>query len=120
MKKGLFLLVIIGIALGGCSSKQPPTDKISNLKMAIVNAKNSDASIYAPLELKIAQDKYLQIQKAMDNKDYEKAEQLADFALSDARLAEAKARSEKTKEIVNSLIESIDTLKDEITRKQNR
>jgi len=120
MKKSLFFLIIAGFIVSGCSSKQPPIDKVSTVEMAINNAKSSDASIYAPLELKIAQERYIQIKKAMENKDYEKADELADFALSDARLAEAKSRNKKTQEIVDSLIESIETLKKEIARLQNR
>ncbi|MFO7813808.1 MAG: DUF4398 domain-containing protein, partial [Pelovirga sp.] len=79
-------------------------------------AENSGAVEFAPMELKSARDKLNQAQLAMDREEHVGARRLADEAMVDANLAEAKARSAKSKKVVEELKESIRVLQQEMNR----
>lgn len=113
------ILIIVGFfSLSGCASTVPPVESISSAEMAIKMAKGSDATINAPAELKLAEDKLNNAKAAVEKEEFELAKRLAEQALVDARLAEAKSRSKKAKEMAQEMQESIDTLKREIERAQ--
>ncbi len=103
----------------GCSSKNPPVEKISNAQSAINRASDNKAEVYAPLELKIAKEKLDRAKELSKDKKYEDAEMLAEEAKADARLAEEKSRTKESKKIANEILESINALKTEIKRLRN-
>jgi len=112
---GVAALVLLFLI--GCASKGVvPTEAISGAEIAIKSAEGSDAAAYAPLELKIAEDKLNAARAAVEKEEYKKAERLAEEALTDARLAEAKTRSEKARKTAAEIRETLETLRQEIGR----
>ena len=104
---------------GGCASRLAAAEKIANVEMTIRLARESNAITYAPLELKFAEDKLLKAKTAIQNGEFEEAQIMAEKALADAQLAEAKSQSEKTKMLAQEMRESINALRREINRPQS-
>lgn len=117
----LIVLCFVATAIAGCASKGvPPLKNISDAEMAIKMAKENSASVNAPLDIRIAEEK---LQKARDiakKEDYIAARRLADEALMDAKVAEIKSQAQKVKNMENELKESIETLQNEVDRNQQR
>jgi hypothetical protein len=111
-------LVTLSIAvMTGCATQVPAPDKqVTLATQSIVQAESSGAVEFAPLELKSARDKLNQAKLAMDKEENIKARRLADEAMVDANLAEAKARSAKSQMVVVELKESIRVLQQEMNR----
>ncbi len=106
------------LALAACApSMQPPTSQMALAESAVDQATASGAYEYAPLELKMAQDKVDQAKTAVQAKEYVKAERLLEQAEIDAQLAEAKSSTKKSRKAVDSLQQGIDLLREEIQRK---
>ncbi len=117
----LTILVAVVIPfMVGCASKVAPVENITSAEMAIMAAQESNASVHAPLELKVAADKLNQAKAAMEQEEFDKARLLADEATVDAQLAEARSRSEKAKKTAQEMRDNIETLRHEIERSQNR
>jgi len=95
-----------------------PMEKMVKLESYIANARQAEAIVYAPLELKFAEDKYKMAQGAIESKEYDLANKLADEAFLDAHLAEVKALSVKAEKEAQEMRESIETLRNELNRKQ--
>jgi hypothetical protein len=104
----------------GCASKVAPVENITSAEMAIMAAQESNASVHAPLELRVAADKLNQAKAAMEQEEFDKAQRLADEAAVDAQLAEARSRSEKAKKVAQEMRDNIETLRHEIERSQSR
>jgi len=122
LKPGLILkasaAILFMFFLAGCADKvPPPTQQITMATQAIAQAETSGAFELAPMELKSARDKLSLAQRAMEKEDNLKAGQLADQAMIDANLAEAKARSAKAQKTVEELKENIRILREEMDRK---
>jgi hypothetical protein len=101
--------------LSGCgSNKQPPTEKLATAESLINTSRDTEAREL--IELRRAEDKLAQAKAAVASKDYETAERLADQALMDARLAEAKVQSIRARQATEDLRRSIETLRREINR----
>lgn len=113
---GIFLLSLYLLS-GACSSGKPPVAKVTAVETAIIQARENIAATYAPLELKLAQDKLSQAKALMKQKEYLPAGRLLDEALVDAKLAEAKSRSQQKKIRATELQDSIDALHKEIEYK---
>lgn len=109
-----FFLILIGC--GGANSDALQRD-MARAEMAINEAREADATEYAPLELKLARDNLQKARKAFAGKEYDEARRSVEKALMDAKLAEAKARTEKTKQTAQQLRESIETLEQELFNK---
>lgn len=113
---GLTVSALFAVTLlSGCgSNKQPPTEKLATAESFINTARDTEAREL--VELRRAEDKLAQAKTAVTNKDYETAERLADQALVDARLAEAKVQSIRARQATEDLRRSIETLRREINR----
>ncbi len=106
------------LTLMGCASSiQPPTGKMAVAESAVDKASAAGAYEYAPLELKMAQDKVDQAKTEIQAKNYVKADRLLEQAELDAQLAEAKTSTTKSQKVVDSLQQGIDLLREEIQRK---
>ena len=90
---------IILATLGACSSVPAPVGEMSAAQTAVTAAEEADAAQYAPADLDRARDKLIRAQAAMQEKDSQEARRLAEQALVDARLAEAKARAETAQQL---------------------
>jgi multidrug efflux pump subunit AcrA (membrane-fusion protein) len=104
---------ILGMA--GCAGK-PPLANLSQAELAVQEADTKTASQYAPLELKTAREQLAEATRAMDDEEYDAARRLADQALVNAQLAEAKAGAEKARQAAAELQKSIQTLRTEVQR----
>jgi len=73
-------------------------------------------SSYAPVELRLAREELDNARTALSLREYERARRLADKALIDARLAEARAATESVRQAAYDLRLSIESLRDEAAR----
>jgi hypothetical protein len=119
-KKRIQPLLVVWVVLGlllinGCVTYATlPREKISEADKALIEAKESNASLNAPGELKAAEDKLAEAKAAFGKKDYEKATRLAEQASVDADYARAKGASEKAKKEAEELRQNIKTLRHDI------
>jgi hypothetical protein len=112
-------LLAMGCAViftAGCASTPPPTEQMAVSNSAIANAMSAGGSEYAPVEMRIAQEKMDRASRAMAREDYEVARSLAAEAQADARLAEKKAESAKARKAAVVMQEDIRVLREEINR----
>ena len=112
------LLAILGaLALAGCSSmKTPATAEVASSRTAVEAAVSTGAPELAPAEMAAARDKMLRANHALAAKDYRTAQDLAQQAQADAKLAQSKANSAKATEAANALQEDIRVLREELNR----
>lgn len=117
-RRGIRVPLICGaaVALVGCTAATPPVDTISTADTAVNRALEAQAMQYAPLELRPAMEKLEAAKQASKEEDYEEARRLAEQAGVDARLAEAKARSEKARQEAQEFQQTIETLQRETTQ----
>ena len=121
IKRGCWFLLCCAFILIGCAAKTvPPVKEMSTVEKELSVARGSDAEIYAPLELRYAEDKLRDAKSAFAREEYEKARQLTEEASINAKLAEAKASAEKEKKLVQETKDSIDILRKEIERVQKK
>jgi len=105
------------IFMAGCASTPAPTEQIAVSRAAVSNASSAGGNEFAPLQLKSAMEKMAGAERAMADKDYVLARQLAEQAQVDAELAGAMARSAKAKKAADALQEDSRVLREEIDRK---
>ena len=115
--QGLFV-VVMGLSilwLSGCSGFAASSrQKISEGDRALAGAKEGNASVNAPVELKAAEDKLREAKAAFDKKDYNDADRLAEQALADVDYARTKGATEKVKKEAEEIRQNIKTLRQEI------
>ena len=109
-----FVLAALGVT--SCSTVGPPKDSVAAAELAVQQANKSKAPQYSPLELRIAMDKLDQAKQAMNKKEYTLARRLAEEALVDAQVAEAKAASEDARRAASDIRQSLETLRREADR----
>lgn len=114
------LMVLCGAALvlsAGCSSmKTPAASSVAVSNAAVDNAASAGGAEYAPLEMNSAREKMTRANKAMADKDYKLARDLANQAQADAKLAQGKANSAKAQTAANALEDDIRILREELDR----
>lgn len=108
------LLAVLAV---GCSSlKTPATADVAVTKAAVENAATAGGTEFAPVEMMAARDKLALANKAMTNKDYKLARDLAAQAQADAKLAQGKANSAKAQVAADALQDDIRVLREELER----
>ena len=107
------------LGVAGCAGK-PPLASLSQADLAVREAEKSTASQYAPVELQAARGQLDWARQAMNDEKYEEARRLADQALINAQLAEAKAGAEKARQAAAELQKSIEILRAELQRSPTR
>ena len=105
------------ILIAGCASTPAPTEQMAVSRAAVINASSAGANEFAPLQLRSATEKMDAAERAMTEKDYARARQLAEQAQIDAQLAAATARSAKAKKAADALQEDSRILRQELERK---
>ena len=109
------------LASVGCASTSPQLDsQFVKTQTSIEQAQRSGAQEYADAPLERARTSLKNARAAADRKDYDVAERLAHEAELDARLAAAQADNRKVQEALAEINESIETLRREITRNEQR
>lgn len=113
-----FVVCALAVAvLSACSSmKAPATADVAVSKEAVANAASAGAPELAPAEMAAARDKMMRANQALAAKDYRTAQDLAQQAQVDAKLAQNKANSAKATEAANALQEDIRVLREELDR----
>jgi len=98
----LTLCGLVGIS--GCAGKGTVlTEQIANTEKSIAAARGGNASISAPLELKLADEKLQAAKAAADKREYDQARSLLEEAQVDADLAMAKSDYAKAKQFNESI-----------------
>jgi hypothetical protein len=113
------LVVILSLLVNGCAktfTRETSITKMSVGEKAISVAKESNASIDAPAELKVAVDKLTAAKKALEKEDYETATRMAEQASVDADYARVKAISDKAKKSMEERRATVDTMRQEVER----
>lgn len=105
------------IIMAGCASAPAPTEQMAVSRVEVSNASSAGGNEYAPLQLKSAMEKMVGAERAMAEKNYALARQLAEQAQVDAQLAGATARSAKAQKAADALQEDSRVLRQEINRK---
>jgi hypothetical protein len=117
----LLFTVVSALALllaGGCATTNGTlsNQKIWQANKAVGEAKESNASLNAPNELKAAEDKIAEATTALTNKDYEKATRLAEEASADADYARSRAITEKARKAAEEMRQNTKALRQELER----
>lgn len=110
-------IVAAAIFMAGCASPVPPLEQMAVSRAAVGSANNAEDSEFAPLQLKSAMEKMAGAERAMTDKNYVLARQLAEQAQVDAQLATATARSAKAQKAADAIQEDSRVLRTEIDRK---
>ncbi len=71
---------------------------------------------YPPVELRLAREEFDSARLALDVREYERARRLAEQALEDARIAEARAETQSARQAARDLRLSIETLRTDAAR----
>jgi hypothetical protein len=112
--RGLLLALPATALLVGCAGRKPVAE-IARADQALRHAQTtSEAQTYAPAELAAAQAKLVSARRAVDVGDYDDARRLAEQALADAQLAEAKAESRVALEQASRTRADIEVLQAEV------
>lgn len=114
------LLFVLVILFSGCSSVPKPVGEIARAKAQIDTAVTNEAGRFAAVELDRAKGKLRRAEKAILEKEYLTAKQLADEARSDAKLAAAKANATRAKQSAQEMKDTVQTMEREIDRVQKR
>ena len=104
------------LAVGCTSLKTPATADVAVSRAAVDNAAGAGGTQFAPMEMASAREKMARANKAMADKDYELAMNLAAQAQADAKLAQSKANSAKAQAAANALQDDINVLRSELER----
>ncbi len=110
---GLLGCFCICLPLAGCASDNGVRANIANADMAIQRAREANAINYAPLELRLAEEKLQQARKASEDDGKEKARRLADEAAAQARTAETKSRATQTAQVEQQMRQDVSILRQE-------
>lgn len=103
--------------LSACASqKAPATADVAVSQAAVENAAQAGAAELAPAELLAAREKTQQAKRALADKDYKLARELAQQAEADAKLAQSKATSAKATSAANAVQENVRVLREELDR----
>ena len=96
--------------------KTPATADVAVSDAAVGNAAGAGGAEFAPVEMRSAHEKLALAHQAMADKDYKRADDLANQAQADAKLAQSKADSAKAQRAANALQDDIRVLRDELNR----
>ena len=107
--------MLAGVA--ACASGPPPDAEMGAAELALSQAEDAEAAARAPGPYALARDKVERARDAMADGENLEARRLAEQALVDAQLAEAEARSAIARENAAELRQSIETLREELARR---
>jgi hypothetical protein len=106
----LMIAIVVGFTFGCATKGEIPTEGLTRAETAIQAAQTAEANTYAPLDLRVAEDRLVEAQTAVNNEDYEGAGRLADEALISAQLAEKKSDAERAKQAAQETRDTIEGL----------
>lgn len=109
-------IVVATLFVTGCANRSAPTAQMAVSRAAVSNAMSAGGNQFAPVQTKSALDKMDAAERALAEKDYERALRLAEQAEVDAKLAAETARSARAQQAADALQEDIRVLRQEIDR----
>jgi hypothetical protein len=115
--RGIVVSVAAAVITAACASVPPPIEQMAVSRAALNNANSAGANEFAPIQLKSAMEKMDGAERAMTEKDYSLARQLAEEAEVNAKLAGLTARSVKAQKAADAIQEDSRVLRNEIDRK---
>jgi uncharacterized protein DUF4398 len=112
------LVALAGVAgLLACAAPREPAKQIGAAETAVKSAEQERAAPEAAgLELTMAREKLERAKTAMRDKDYDKAERLAEEAAADAELGRVKAQTDSAQKSADELSNAIQSLRGEAQR----
>src|SRR3984885_11312066 len=110
------LCTAIVLSAAGCATTPVPNEKIAVAKSSVQRAEQSGAPELAPVEMAAARDKLARAEKAAADREAVPANQLAEQANVDARLAEATAQQQRAHKAALEFDASMQALRSESMR----
>jgi hypothetical protein len=109
---------LVALMATGCASGDATlaSAKVSQAERAVNEAKQSNAGVTAPVELRTAEDKLTAARAAAARGEHGEAIRQADQALADADYARARASNAQVKKIADDMRQNIQTLRQELER----
>ena len=104
-------IIVLGLSFGCATKGKDVAEDFNRATTAIQTARTAEAMSYAPLDLRIAEDKLAEARDAVGREDYDEGRRLADEALVNAQLAEKKADSERAKRAAQEMRDTIESLR---------
>jgi hypothetical protein len=114
--QGAAACAVIAIGLAACVSTPIPNEKIAVAKESVQRAEQSGAPELAPVEMAAARDKLARAERAAADREAVPANQLAEQANVDARLAEATAQEQRARKAAMEFDASMQALRSESMR----
>jgi hypothetical protein len=111
----VFPIFATAIALA-CGTPRQPIQAVGRAEEAVHQADVGAAPEEAPAELQLARDKLARAEKALQQGDHGQARRLAEEAVVDAQLADAKADSAESRASVEAAQRTLDSLRTESDR----
>ena len=112
----LALLPVFAFVAGCTEMKTRAVADVAVANEAVDDAIHAGGTEHAPLEILNARAKLTQAQVALKDRNYTKADLLAQQALADARLAAGKANTAKTQATLDALQKDLRILQEQIER----
>jgi hypothetical protein len=106
----LMIAIVVGFTFGCATKGEIPSEGLMRAGTAIQAAQTAQANVYAPLDLRVAEDKLVEAQAAVGSEDYDRAGRLADEAVINAQLAEKKSDAERANRAAQETRDTIEGL----------
>jgi hypothetical protein len=103
--------------LGACATPPVSNEPMAVAESAVTRATTTSTSADAADELRVASTKLASAREAVARKDYVRATQLAEQAEIDARVAELRAQSERSRRAAKESQDAARALSEELARK---
>ena len=116
LTRGAAVCAAIAVGLAACASTPIPNEKIAVAKSSVQRAEQSGAPELAPVEMAAARDKLSRAEKAAADREAQPANQLAEQADIDARLAEATAQQQRSRKAAMESDANMQALRNESMR----
>lgn len=114
MAKRITILALVAFGLlCGCRTPTGSTAAIAKADAALSQADLGAAATHAPLELRLAREKLARAEEELRDERYTEARRLAEQALVDVQLAEAKAQSAEARAAADDLRRGVQTIENE-------
>ncbi len=111
------ITVLFVLVLGACASEPKSNMQMAVAEASVQHANTSSTSENANGQLQIALSKLDRARQAVIDKDYERAQQLAEQVELDSQVAELHAQSERSRKAAQETQNAANVLRDEINRK---
>src|SRR3984885_10161148 len=116
LAKGTTLCAMIALSAAAYASSPIPAEKIAVAKAEVQRAEQSGAPEFAPVEMAAARDKLARAERAAADRAAIPANQLAEQADVDARVAEATAQQQRARKAATEFDASMQALRNESMR----